>query len=409
MTDSFNRILSGIIRTSPLILFMALASAAPGQVRLPDRSELEAVTERHLRHSLEVFREFLSLPNDGQYPEQVEQNMQWMENALAQRRFTTRRLETAGAPLLLAERPAIGASTTLLIYLHIDGQPVDPSRWDQESPFIPVLKENVDGQWSEIPWERLSGELDPEWRIFARSSSDAKAPVMMLLTSLDALRENGWQESFNLKIIMDFEEEMGSPNLPPAVPVHREALQANLLIMLDGPRHYSNRPTLTFGARGIATLELVVHGARVAQHSGHLGNYAPNPAQRLAELLASMEDGEGRVIIPGFYDGIVLDPATLKEMSEVPDDEAEILRKIGVAEPDRVAATLQQALQYPSLNVRGMAAGWVGKEVRTIIPASALAEIDIRLVPETSAARLTGLLRRHIQQQGYFLVDGGTH
>ena len=274
MTDSLIR----VIRTSPLILFIALTSASPGHAQPPDRSVLETLTESHLRPSLEVFREFLRIPNDGHYPEHVEQNMQWMERALTRRRFTTRRLKTAGAPLLLADRPAAGTNMTLLIYLHVDGQPVDPSRWDQESPYEPVLKENVGRQWREIPWERLSGELDPEWRIFARSSSDAKGAVMMFLTALDAFQEGGWKQSFNLKVIMDFEEEMGSPNLPPAVPVHREALQADMLIMLDGPRHYSNRPTLTFGARGIATLELIVHGARVAQHSGHFGNYAPNPA-----------------------------------------------------------------------------------------------------------------------------------
>ena len=401
MTDILNK-----ISTTPPILFIALILVSPGLAQPPDRSVLETLTERHLRPSLEVFREFLEIPNDGHSAQHVEHNMQWMEKALAQRSFTTRRLETAGAPLLLAQRPATGAKQTLLIYLHIDGQPVDPSRWDQDSPYSPVLKENVGGHWRRIPWDSLSGTIDPEWRIFARSASDAKGPVMMLMTALDILTESGWPQNSHLKIIMDFEEEMGSPNLPPAVPVHREALQADRLIMLDGPRHYSNRPTLTFGARGIATLELVVHGARVAQHSGHFGNYAPNPAQRLAELLASMEDGEGRVTIPGFYDGVVLDQAALDELSEVPDDEVEILSKMGVAEPERVGATLQQAIQYPSLNVRGMASGWVGEAVRTIIPSSALAEIDIRLAPETSATRLTGLVRDHILQQGYVLVSG---
>ncbi len=398
--------LPGAIRKSPVTLFIALLSASSGLASPPDQSVLKALTERHLRPSLEVFREFLGIPNDGHSAEHVEQNMQWMETALSQRGFSTRRLETRGAPLLLAQRPARGAEHTLLIYLQIDGQPVDPSHWDQDSPYIPVLKKDVGGDWQKIPWNSLSGRIDPEWRIFARSASDAKGPVMMFLTALDILGESGWPQNSHLKIIMDFEEEMGSPNLPPAVPVHREALQADMLIMLDGPRHYSNRPTLTFGARGIATLELVVHGARVAQHSGHFGNYAPNPAQRLAELLASMEDGEGRVTIPGFYDGVVLDQAALDELSEVPDNEVEILSEMGVAEPERVGATLQQAIQYPSLNVRGMASGWVGEAVRTIIPSSALAEIDIRLAPETSAERLTGLVRDHIVQQGYFLVSG---
>ena len=100
----------------------------------------------------------------------------------------------------------------------------------------------------------------------------------------------GWEPNFNLKIIMDCEEELGSPNLPAAVEIHREKLEADILIILDGPRHISNLPTLTFGARGITTVRLTTYGPRVPQHSGHYGNYAPNPALRLSQLLASMKD-----------------------------------------------------------------------------------------------------------------------
>ena len=113
-----------------------------------------------------------------------------------------------------------------------------------------------------------------------------------------------------------------------------------------------------------------------------------------------MKDERGRVTISGFYDGIELDEATRAILRQTPDDEAEIRRRLGIAAPDAVAATLQEALQFPSLNIRGMASAWVGDQARTIIPATATAEIDIRLVPETSAERLVGLVRAHIEEQG---------
>jgi len=179
-----------------------------------------------------------------------------------------------------------------------------------------------------------------------------------------------------------------------------------IYLKIDGQRHISNQPSLTFGARGIATITLTVFGPKVPQHSGHYGNYAPNPAFRLARLLSSMKDRDGRVIIPGFYEGIELDRKTLDILAQVPDDENEIMRKLGIAEPDQVGRTYQEAIQYPSINVRGMASGWIGDEVRTIIPSTATAEIDVRLVPETEPERLIRLIKTHIEDQEYTLVEG---
>lgn len=158
------------------------------------------------------------------------------------------------------------------------------------------------------------------------------------------------------------------------------------------------------GARGIAGVTLTVYGPKLPQHSGHYGNYAPNPALRLAQLLGSMKDQRGRVTIPGWYAGIELDAETRALLAGVPDDPREIRRRIGFAEPDGVGENLQEALQYPSLNIRGMASGWTGDETRTIIPATAVAEIDIRLVKESDGERLLGLLREHVENQGFHLI-----
>ena len=385
-----------------LLLIPTLASAQP-----LDRAGLEAITQRYAPDSYAMLHDLLGIPNDAHFPDQLQRNLAWVREAFAERAFTVTELPSEGFPLLLAERAVERAARTVLVYLQIDGQPVDPSRWVQEDPFGPVLKaQQADGTWAEIPWASLTmGAVDPDWRVFARSASDAKGPVAMFLTALEALDNEGLKQTFNRKVIMDFEEEMGSPNLPAAVTRHKEALTADMLIIFDGPRHVSNQPSLTFGARGIATVDLTVYGPKVPQHSGHYGNYAPNPAFRLARLLTSMKDEAGRVTIPGYYDGITLDEATRAILAQVPDDEAAIQRALGIAHPDSVAETYQEAIQYPSLNVRGMASGWVDDAVRTIVPSFAHAEIDVRLTPETDPERLLGLIRGHIEDQGYYVID----
>jgi len=216
----------------------------------------------------------------------------------------------------------------------------------------------------------------------------------------------GFEASYNLKVIIDTEEELGSPNLATAVQDHRDLLAADFLLIFDGPPHASNRPTVTFGARGIASLTLVAYGPRVAQHSGHYGNFVPNPVFDLARILASLKSADGRVSIPGFYDGVSLSDTDKAILAAVPDDEAQILASIGVAQADAVAPTLQEALQYPSLNVRGVAAAWVGDDARTIIPPTATAEIDLRLVKESNADYLIDLVRRHVESLGFHVIDG---
>ncbi len=385
-----------------LLLLPALCSAQP-----LDRAGLDALTQQYAPDSYAMLHALLSIPNDAHDPDHLQRNLAWVREAFAQRGFMTTELSSEGFPLLLAERSVEDAARTVLVYLQIDGQPVDPSRWFQKDPYGPVLKaQQDDGAWAEIPWASLTeGPVDPEWRVFARSASDAKGPVAMFLTALDIFAAEAMAQTYTLKVIMDFEEEMGSPNLPAAVERHQEALAADMLIIFDGPRHVSNQPSLTFGARGIATVDLIVYGPKVPQHSGHYGNYVPNPAFRLARLLASMKDEAGRVVIPGYYDGITLDDETRAILAQVPDDEADIQRKLGIAHPDSVAETYQEAIQYPSLNVRGMASGWVDEAVRTIIPSFAHAEIDVRLTPETDPHRLLGLIRQHIEDQGYYVID----
>lgn len=368
-------------------------------------SELDELSSNYALKSFPMLKALLSIPNDAFYPDDIEENVVWCESAFSKRGFTTNRINTETAPLLFAERQHKKAKKTILIYLQIDGQPVDSTRWFRDSPYTPTLKrKNSNGEWEAISWEKIVNYED-DWRVFARSASDAKGPVSMFLAALDAAAEAKIRPNYNIKVIMDFEEELGSPSLPKAVSDNATLLKADMLIIYDGPRHITNKPTLTFGARGIATITLTTFGPVVPQHSGHFGNYAPNPALRLSKLLASMKDESGRVTIPGFYDGISIDANTRKILKAVPDDEVQIKNRLQIAESDKVGRYYQEAIQYPSLNIRGMQSGWIDEKVRTIIPGWARAEIDVRLVLETDPERLLGLIKRHIDDQGYYVID----
>lgn len=396
-----NRLIPFVLLAASCALNGAKVSAAP-----PDKATLDALAAGAATDSFSLLRDILSVPNDAQIPAHMEPNLRWCEDAFGSRGFEMQRLATPTVPLLLAERPVDEDAPTVLVYLQIDGQPVDQPRWFQEDPYTPVLKErNEEGEWVQIPWSALEN-YDDDMRVFARAASDAKGPVAMFLAAWDVATPEGMLPDYNLKIIMDFEEELGSPQLPAAVEVHREALSADRLVIFDGPMHITNRPTLTFGARGIATLTLTTFGPVVPQHSGHFGNYAPNPALRLAQLLASMKDEEGRVVIEGFYDGIEIDDATDTLLRGVPDDEEEIRDRLQLGSVDAVGSYYQESIQYPSLNIRGMQSGWINDEVRTIIPAWARAEIDVRLVKESDPERLIQLIRNHVESQGFYIADG---
>jgi len=376
----------------------------------PSPQELEKVALEQARAFFPHYLSLVSLPNDAHYPEQLEPNLQWLEKELGKRGFQLERLETDGIPLLLASYTppsnTVEDPFTVMYYLHIDGQPVDPSEWDQADPYQPVLKrKNPAGKWEAMNMEEAKGEWDKEWRIFGRAAADDKGPIGMFFAAWDGLQALGKKPAFSLKILFDPEEEISSPHLPAAIERHRKVLKTDLLLIMDGPMHASNQPTLTYGARGIASMRLITYGPIRPQHSGHYGNYAPNPAIRLARLLASIKDEAGRVSIEGYYDGITLTDEIRAILQNVPDDELALKQALGLGSIDHVGSTLQEALQFPSFNVRGMGSGWIGKEVRTIIPATATAEIDIRLVKESDPERLFALIRAHIEKQGYTVLD----
>ncbi|WP_165869239.1 M20/M25/M40 family metallo-hydrolase [Maribacter algicola] len=363
------------------------------------------MTDEKFVESAFNLRQFLTLPNDGNYPEQIATNLAWCDSVFSSLKFKTQTIKTDGAPLLFAEKVYHKNRKSVLFYLQIDGQPVDTAKWFQPNPFIPVLKEKKDWNWEVIDFKKLNENIDLDWRIFARSASDSKGPAMTLISALQILQSKKIKPEYNIKVIMDFQEELGSPDLPKAVAQNRELLDAEMLFIMDGTRHLSNLPTLTYGARGIATATIKIFGPKYALHSGQYGNYAPNPVFEASRLIASMKDEKGRVTIPGFYDGVQLTERDKISLAAIPENLDSTLVNLGIAAPDEVAPNYQEALQYPSLNIRGLRSAWVEKEVRTIIPSEVIIEIDMRLVPETPGERQVQLLKDHIGNFGYHLVD----
>jgi len=361
-------------------------------------------------NNMDEFVEFLSYPNDSSFSEDIYNLIEWTKNKFKSLDFLMTELETSSIPLLLAEKKIHDDLKTILIYLHLDGQPVDISRWNQEDAFKPVFKKNENGIFIEDDWNKIANynysELDDkDIRIFARSSSDAKGPVMMLIQALKFMKLKNIDQEFNIKLIMDFEEEIGSPSLPSAVEVHKEKLESDALLIFDGPQHASGLPTLNFGNRGISSITLKTYGPIVPQHSGHFGNYAPNPVFRMSNILSSMKDENGIVKIKGYYDGINITDEVKEYLDAVPDNEDEMKDKMEFKTPESVGNSYQEAIQYPSLNVRGIRSGWVGSEVRTIVPSECIAEIDVRLVIETDGYRLHDLIKKHIESLGYIVTD----
>ncbi len=368
------------------------------------RSTVTAWVGAHQREVVGELLELLSIPNIAADRPNVRRNAEHLEALFERHGFTAELLETSGNPLVYASLDVPGANRTVLFYCHYDGQPVDPKAWRQTDPFKPVLRRG--GLSAAEIDARSATTFDRDWRIFGRSASDDKAPIVALVAAVDALRSAGQKPSSNVRVILDGEEEASSPSLVPAIGKYRDRLKADLMVILDGPAHSSGRPTIAYGARGIATVDLTVYGPKSGVHSGNYGNWIPNPAARLATLLASMKDEDGNVRVDGFYDGIA--PLSAEEramLDAVPEDSASMLRTFGVAAPERAFPKLQDALQRPTLNIRGLASSHVGPEARTIIPDSATAALDIRLVKETAPEDLVAKLRAHIERQGFHLVD----
>lgn len=353
--------------------------------------------------------ELLRIPNVASNRRDILANAALLQQMLSRRGLAPRLLygaDTAAPPAVYGEWKVPGATRTLVFYAHYDGQPTDPKKWTVTQPWEPVLlsaRADLGGKRVSLP---ESGPIDPNWRIYARGSSDDKAGVMAIIAALDALKAAGKSPAMNVKLFFDGEEEAGSPHIADIVRRHAELLASDAWIICDGPVHQSGRKQVVFGARGDVNVDITVYGPLRPLHSGHYGNWAPNPAMTLARLLASMKEETGRVTIAGWYDDVVpLGAAELAAMRRAPPIDSMLQHELAVPRPESRGKRVSESINEPSLNINGIAAAEVGDAAQNVIPTTAMATLDLRLVLGNDMDRQIAKLVRHIRAQGFHVLD----
>jgi acetylornithine deacetylase/succinyl-diaminopimelate desuccinylase-like protein len=356
--------------------------------------------------------EFLAIPNIASDTPNIQKNAARLVEMLEARGIETHLLPISGrGPVVFGKLITPEANRTVIFYAHYDGQPVEAAAWTDGKPFEPALRDaGIEAGGKRIPFPENHGQhrgmYNDDWRIYARSSSDDKSPIVALLAAIDALRAKKIPLRVNLKVIFEGEEEAGSPNLQRTLELHKNLLGADLLITADGPVHQSGRPLVFFGNRGVIGVGVTVYGPVRALHSGHYGNWAPNPAMELSRLLASMKDADGRVLIDGFYDDVVpLGDVEKKALAEMPANDADLERELGIAKPEGGGKKLAELLMQPSLNIRGLRSAYVGEQAQNVVPEKAEASLDARLVRGEDPQQKFDQIALFIRKQGFYVID----
>jgi acetylornithine deacetylase/succinyl-diaminopimelate desuccinylase-like protein len=370
---------------------------------------------RHFREASEhrilaEFMELLAVPNVASDTSGIRRNAELITAMLEKRRLSPRLLRSrdkSAPPLIYGEWRVPTATRTIVFYAHYDGQPTDPAKWTGSAPWKPVLRSGPldrGGRIIAVPAEGM--RIDPEYRIYARSASDDKAGVMAFIAAIDALRAASIAPSVNVKLVFDGEEEAGSPHLDEIIRENAAILEADAWIICDGPVHQSGRKQVVYGVRGDMNADVTVYGANRPLHSGHYGNWAPNPAFLLTRLLASMKDESGRVLIRGWYDDVLpLGELEKKAIRDLPPFDDSLRTQLGFARPDGGGMSLAELINQPSLNINGIVSAEAGPAARNIIPATASATLDLRLVKAVDYRRQIQRLIDHIEAQGFTVLD----
>lgn len=359
----------------------------------------------HERAIVEEFTGLLAIPNVARNLDDMRRNAAHIRAMMDRRGIPNELLEAPGSPpAIFGELRTPGATQTLVFYVHYDGQPVEAAQWSGAPPFQPVLRDKaMEAGGRIVP---LPDRFDPESRIYARSASDDKAPIVALLTALDAIRAARIPLRSNIKFFFDGEEEASSPHLDQIIRANMDKLRADVWIFCDGPLHQSRRQQVVFGVRGAMGVNMTVYGPRRELHSGHYGNWAPNPALMLARLVTSLRDDDGRILIPGFYEDVEpLSEAEKKALAELPNLDQDLRQELGLGRSEGSGKRLEEVLNLPALNIRGLAAAGVDGQSRNVIPERATVSIDFRLVKGMKPQRVAEKLAQHVRAQGYHVVD----
>jgi len=378
------------------------------------QNTIDKINKYRAQHESAILREYfslLSIPNYALDKVNIDKNAVFIEAMLKKRGIQTKLLEsnTKGSPkAVYGEVIVPGAKQTLIFYAHYDGQAVNPEKWHPSiKPYQPVLlDQSIEKSGKIIAFPANGQAFNPAWRIACRSSSDDKAGVMTIINAYDALVKTGVKLNNNIKFFFEGEEEIGSLHLAEILDKHKDLLKADLWLIADGPVHQSGLPMIDFGVRGDVNVDLTVYGPKRPLHSGHYGNWAPNPCLIMSKLLASMKDEDGKVKIKGYYDDVIPFTASEKQaFNVIPNVDAQMKKELGISMPELGGKTLFETFEWPSLNINGIKCADVEDKARNVIATESKATLDLRQVLGTDYLKQCDLLKKHIMEEGFLVLD----
>jgi acetylornithine deacetylase/succinyl-diaminopimelate desuccinylase-like protein len=287
--------------------------------------------------------------------------------------------ETAGHPIVYAEKIIDPAKPTILVYGHYDVQPADPLELWHSGPFEPIIKDG---------------------KIFARGSCDDKGQFYMHVKALETMVQTGSLQC-NVKFCIEGEEEVGSPNLGKFVAAHKDLLKADVVLISDTAMISMDTPSIDIGVRGLAYIQVEVTGPNRDLHSGVYGGAVANPITILAKMIASCHDENNHITIPGFYDDVVESSATERaEMAKRPHSDTDYAKDLGVQQlwGEKGYGTNERTGIRPTIELNGIWGGYIGEGAKTVLPSKAYAKISARLVPNQSSEKITEMLLQYFKK-----------
>jgi acetylornithine deacetylase/succinyl-diaminopimelate desuccinylase-like protein len=348
---------------------------------------MKSPIENYLKDNANEFEktlcDWLSIPSisaDPKYAKDVVRAADWLVDRFKKIGLTSRRVETAGHPLVTAEWLGAGpGAPTALVYGHYDVQPVDPLDQWKTGPFEPTKRDG---------------------NLYARGATDDKGQLLTHIVGAEAWLKTEGRLPVNLKFLIEGEEESEGTAIDEYLAAHTEELSCDCLVVSDSGQFGPNQPAITCGLRGIVYAELVIEGPNRDLHSGSFGGTLTNPAIALAKMLSTLTDSDNRITVPGFYDEVVeLSEEEKSRMAELPFDERLYKDELGVAELDgeRGYTTLQRRWIRPTFDICGLTSGYQGEGGKTIIPAYASAKLSFRLVPNQDPQKILAALKKQFE------------
>jgi acetylornithine deacetylase/succinyl-diaminopimelate desuccinylase-like protein len=346
----------------------------------PNLNDIFAYIDEHSQVFLARLIKYLRRPSISAYGEGIGEVADYVAAVMRQMGLVVRVIPTCGWPMVLGEYHVGRGAPTVLLYGHYDVQPPDPLEEWLSPPFEPTLRNG---------------------RIYARGVGDNKGQHFAQLLALEAHLACRGTLPCTVKVLLEGEEEVGSPHMPEFIRAHRDELQSDLVIISDGPVHENGQPTISFGVRGVLDIELRSRGANRDLHSGHWGGIVPNPLWTLVHLLATMKNERGEITIEGFYENV--QPLTERErqaLANLPIDVSEVKQSLGLQHLDepQERGYFERLAAWPTLTINGIHGGYGGPGSKTVLPHEAIAKCDIRLVEAQTVEEIVAKVQAHVQR-----------